>query len=319
MSKQAVIIYQHVDHPEWGRGVVVEADAGRQDRLDISFEKGGRRTILKTFSSKLMPVVMPTDEAVSLGAKLSNRRAPSARAGVKKSKSAGAASVFPTFEAQLAYFLKQFPDGFRGETFEKEERGAAGAKRRKTDKGPAIEEAAVCLSKESFATQSEEWIFDQVANLLRTTSFVHPLEGANSLDSMKPEYRSEYVDALKNLLYGTEDEGDRFDRWVAAIRLDDTKGEPKRPSWPLTTMLPAVVHPETNVCVKPTFFQRQAALMKVPLDYQPKPDALVYSRFQNVVRKTEEALREAGQDPRDFVDVSSFICLTQSVKLDPKD
>lgn len=319
MSKQAVIIYQHVDHPEWGRGVVVDPDSGRRDRLDISFEKGGRRTILKSFSSKLMPVVMPTDEAVSLGAKLSSRRVPSSRPGVKKSKSAAAKSMFPTFDAQLAYFLSQFPDGFRGEKFEKDERGAPGAKRRKTDKGPAIEEAAECLSEEAFSTQSEEWIFDRVANLFRTTSFVHPLEGANSLDSMKPEYRGEYIAALQNLLYGTEDEGDRFDRWVAAIRLDDAKGEPKRPSWPLTTMLPAVVHPDTNVCVKPTFFQRQADLMKVPLDYQPKPDALVYSRFQTVVRKTDEALREAGQDPRDFVDVHSFICLTQSIKLEQKD
>lgn len=319
MSKQAVIIYQHVDHPEWGRGVVVEAEAGRRDRLDISFEKGGRRTILKTFSSKLMPVVMPTDEAVSLGTKLASRRAPSTRAGTKKSKSSAAKSMFSSFEAQLAYFLKQFPDGFLGEKFEKDERGAPGAKRRKTDKGPAVEEARACLSEEAFATQDEAWIFDQVANLFRTTSFVHPLEGANSLDSMKPEYRTEYVEALKNLLYGTEDEGDRFDRWVAAIRLDDAKGEPKRPSWPLTTMLPAVVHPDVNVCVKPTFFQRQAALMNVPLDYQPKPDALVYSRFQTVVRKTDEALRSAGQEPRDFVDVHSFICLTQSVKLDPKD
>lgn len=319
MSKQAVIVYQHVDHPEWGRGIVIAPESGRADRLDITFEKGGRRTILKSYSAKLAPVVMPTDEAKALGDKLASRRAPSSRAGAKKSKGAVAVSVFPSFEAQLQHFEEAFPGGLRGDKFERDERGAPDAKRRKTDKGPAVEDAAAWLGEESFASHDEAWIFEHASTLLRTTSFVHPLEGANSLGGMKPEYRSEFVQALRELLHGTDDEADRFERWVAAIRLEDANGNPKRPSWPLTTVFAALVHPSTHVCVKPTFYQRQASMLKVPLDYQPKPEYAVYARFQNVVRKTEEALRAAGQDPRDLVDVGSFICLTQSVKPDAKD
>lgn len=319
MSKQAVIVYQHVDHPEWGRGVVVNAESGRPDRLDLTFEKGGRRTILKSYSAKLAPVIMPTDEAKLLGDKLANRRAPARATGAKKTRSSTGAPIYTSFEAQLKYFEDAFPGGFRGDKYERDVRGAAGNKRRKTDTGAAVADAAAYLSQEAFENHDEAWIFDHVSTLLRSTSFVHPLEGANSLGTIKPEFRSEFVQALRDLLHGTGDEADRFDRFVDAVKLEDTHGNPRRPTWPLTTVLRALVHPEEQVCVKPTFFQRQAELFKVPLDYQPRPDSSVYARFLTVTRKTEEALRAAGQDPRDLVDVHSFICFTQAAKPAAKD
>lgn len=319
MSKQAVIVYQHVDHPEWGRGVVVNTESGRTDRFDITFEKGGRRTILKSYSAKLTPVIMPTDEAKVLGDKLANRRSPAKATGSKKPRASTGAPIYTTFEAQLKYFEDAFPGGFRGDKYERDVRGGPNAKRRKTDTGAAVADAAEFLSEASFDSHDEAWIFEHVSTLLRTTSFVHPLEGANSLGTIKAEHRSEFVQALRDLLHGTGDEADRFDRFVDAVKLEDANGNERRPTWPLTTVLNALVHPEQHVCVKPTFFQRQAELFKVPLDYQPRPDSSVYGRFLNVTRKTEEALRAAGQDPRDLVDVHSFICFTQSAKPDAKD
>lgn len=316
MSKQAVVIYQHVDHPEWGRGVVVPAESGRADRLDLSFEMSGRRTILKSYAAKLTRVDMPAEEAQILGEKLASRRAaaPPSRINTKKPKGAAAVASFPSFEAQVRQFETWFPGGFAGETFLREERGLPEGRRRKTDKGPAIAEAAEALSQEAFASGDPEAIFEAVCELVRSTSFVHPLEGANSLGSMKPEYRGEFLESLRDLLYGTHDYGVRFDRFVASVRLEDAKGAEKRPSWPLVTMFAALVHPAEHVCVKPTFFQRQAALLRIPVDYQPRPDGLVYSQLLAVTRRTEEQLRAAGHEPRDLVDVFSFISATQSGK-----
>lgn len=319
MSKQDVAIFQHTDHPEWGRGVVLALEGGRADRLDISFETGGRRTILKSYSAKLRPVTMSAEDARLLGEKLANRRSASAsRSPTKKSKAALGVPAFATFDAQRAQFEAAFPGGFRGEKFEREVRGLPGAKRKKTDTGPALADAAEALSAKALAERDPAAIFDSVTALVRTTSFVHPLEGANLLGTMKPEHRPEFVEALKELLHGTHDASDRFDRFVSAIRFEDAKGAPKRPSWPLATLFAALVHPTVHVCVKPTFFQKQAALVAVPLDYQPTPASHVYTQLLAVVRKTQDALRAAGQDPRDLVDVASFICLTHGAKTEAK-
>ena len=314
MSKPAVVLYQHADHPEWGRGVALPQGGGRADRIDLSFELGGRRTILKRFSAKLAPVEMSRDEATALGEKLAGRRSASAtvRTGAKRPK--GVASTIATFDAQLLQFEAAFPGGFRGEKFESEERGVAGAKRRKSDKGAAIADAAAVLGEQAFAGGDAEAVFEAATALVRNTTLVHPLEGANTLGTMAAEHRGEFVAALRELLYGTHDEGDRFERFVAAIRLGGGSVAAKRPSWPLATMFAALVHPTRHVCVKPTFFQKQAALLKLPLDYQPLPSAEVYAQFVTMVRKTEAALRAAGQDPRDLVDVCSFICLTHGAK-----
>lgn len=313
MSSKAVIVYEHVDHPEWGRGVV-DPTPGRDDRLDLAFERGGRRVILKRFSFKLMPIILPTAEAVSLGASLLKRREAALRAGARKPGAPKVVSAFTSFESQLAAFLEVFPDGFMGEAFVTGERGAPDAKRKKTDTGAAIPDAQAALSPEAFETKSTDEIFAEVSRLLRTTAFVHPLEGATSLETMKDEDRGNFVEALRALLHGEGDEAERFNAWVDAIRIEDAKGSPRRPTWPLTTMLQAIVHPETHICIKPTYFQRQATVMNVPLGYEPRPEHSIYARFLDTARKTQAALEAAGQTPRDLVDVASFICRTQATK-----
>lgn len=313
MASQDVQIITHADHPEWGRGVILPVQGGRADRIDISFEMGGRRTILRTFATKLKPVAMAADEAKLLGDRLASRRSasgPVKTSSKKKPKGAVAAVSFPTFEAQLAAFETAYPGGFRGEAFERDVRGLPDAKRKKSDTGPALAEAAKSLGKQAFESQDANALFEAAASLVKNTAFVHPLEGANLLGALKEEQRPAFVAALRDLLHGTDEEADRFDRFVSAIKLDGDK----RPTWPLVTIFAALVHPTRHVCVKPTAFQKQAALLRVALDYQPLPTSTVYDRFLATVRKTEEALKNAGQSPRDLVDVASFIGVTQSAK-----
>lgn len=315
MTSKATSIVQHADHPEWGRGVVLPSQGGRTDRFDISFEMGGRRTILKTFAEKLNPVVLPAEEARALGDRLASRRSASgsSRASSKKPKAA-VAPAFATFEEQLASFLEAYPDGFGGERFEREVRGLPGAKRKKTDTTPALADAAAALGPQSFEEHDAAWIFAAAAKLVKDTAFVHPLEGANLLGAMPEESRAAFVEALRELLHGTDEAADRFDRFVSAIKLEDGKEAAKRPTWPVATVFAALVHPTEHICVKPTVFQKQAALLRVPLDYQPLPTSTVYARFLTMARKTEEALKAAGQEPRNLVDVASFIGLAQGAK-----
>jgi len=314
MSSDTPTIVEHLDNPQWGRGVVLPQQDGRSDRLDISFEAGGRRTILKTFAAKLKAVVMPEEEAKARGARLAHRRSAAAPSRAKAKKPKASASSFANFEAQLALFLKAFPEGFAGEKFDREVRAVPGGKRKKTDGAPDLAEAIAALSAQSFAEREASWIFEAAVKLVKDTGFVHPLEGANLLSAMPEESRVAFVAALRELLHGSDEAGDRFDRFVSAVKLPDGKEGTKRPSWPVATVFAALVHPTQHVCVKPTVFQKQAALMGVGLEYESTPSSTVYARFLETARKTEEALKAAGQQPKDLVDVASFIGFTHSAK-----
>jgi hypothetical protein len=287
---------------------------GRLDRMDLSFESGGRRVLMKSFATKLVPVEIDPEDAKLLASRLSARRTTTGpvKIGLKK-KSAGAAASFASFDAQLRFFEAEYPGGLHGEKFMREERAESGAAK-KGDKGAASAAAMKALSAEAFAAGDTEQLFAAVTDLVKSTNFVHPLEGAAAVGKMKPEHRAGFISALGALLHGSGDEGARFDRFVSAVQLEESDGSAKRPSWPLVTMFAALVHPDKHICVKPTFVQKQAALARVHLDYQPTPSWLVYEQCLEVARKTRASLEAAGQQPRDLLDVYSFIALTQGAK-----
>lgn len=311
-------VYRHADHPEWGRGIVLPAAAGRMDRLDLSFETGGRRILMKTFASKLTVVDMPEAEADVLREKLAARRASNTPIVTKKKKPGAAKSpvAVPDFEAQLALFKKLFPEGFQAVQFERAEEKPTGPAA-KPKRVLAVH--SVALAKKSFAPAafSSDVPFTAAAELAKSSGLVHPLDGAALLGTVTEADRPKFLAALKSLLHGTESEATRFDGFVTALTEIAGAGA-KRPSWPLATMFAALSDPTNQVCVKPTAFRLQAAMLKLPLDYTPAPSFAVYEQFLAVAKATEKALKDAGEQPRDLLDVHTFISATHGAKVPEK-
>jgi hypothetical protein len=295
--------------PDWGRAALLD---DREGKLTLLFEHGGRRVFAKAQVKGLKQAELAADEARTVDARLRGRPMPQRNSAKKLSKSKSAAlraptAAFASFEAQVAWFEKIFPGGFAGEKYISEERGAADAKGKKGHKTAAIALAQAQLSPEQLASATPEETFEVAKKLLSFTNLVFPMEGPLLFKSMKEEDRPGFVAALGALLHGEGAYGPRFERFTDSLRFWDDKGQAKKVTWPLATLLQAFYAPEQHSFVKPTIFEKQALVLNLKPDKQQLVNSTGYAAFLDVARKTSERLVSAGYAPRDLMDVYSFI------------
>ena len=308
-------VFLQESQPDWGFGIVLE---DRIDKWILLFEKGGRRVFEKRLAKGLKPVELSADAARALDSKLRGRRAPGAVSKTAKKKPLGRTLQLPqtyaSFEDQLRWFEARFVGGFQGEAFLSEERGHPDSKGRKGYKEAAIALAREQLSPERFKAASPEELFEAAKRVVQFTTIVHPMEGAIAFGSMKAEDRAAFITSLGELLHGVGDHGGRLEGFIDSMRITDAKGKVKKITWPMATILPAMYHPKEHICVKPVYFEQQALIVGLPADKSAPPSGPGYSRFLAVALETQRMLVEAGQAPRDLMDVYSFIWLSQSEK-----
>jgi hypothetical protein len=314
-ERQRPAVFALESQPAWGLGIVLEE---RPDKWVLLFEGGGRRIFDKRLAKGLHPVEMGLEEARTLDAKLRGRRLPAVGAagktgGVKKS-APRRTPTYASFEEQVRWFEAFFAGGFQGERFIAEERGHPESKGKNGYKQAAIALARERLSQERFAAGDVEELFEGAHKVLLFTQIIHPMEGTIAFGSMKAEDRAPFVHALGELLHGEGDYGARFERFIAAVCISDAKGKAKKVTWPMATLLPALYRPEEYVCVKPTCFEQQAPLVGLSVSRSATLNGTNHALFLEVARATEKRLHEAGLQPRDLMDVYSFIWRSQAAK-----
>ncbi|WP_437897137.1 hypothetical protein [Sorangium sp. So ce124] len=314
----APIIVKHPGCPQWGLGYLVEE---RDEKRFYDFEDGLNHSIAKAFWSKLEPVQLGDDEASALEARIRGLRdRPSAAA--KKQRARVVAPPVTSFDEQVASFETQFEGGFGGPQFIAEERGAAGGegaegpasgakKKSKAFKQGAIETARALLAKgELEALLAAGNLTDFMERITKVhksaTGLLHPLGDLIPFNKMPAEHHRAYAEAVVDLLYGAGDYAARFDRLAGVL------AAAKVVTWPLVTILGALVYPGEHVFVKPSFFEKQAAVLGFNLAYDRAPSAEGYARMQSLARELERRLRERGLAPRDLMDVYAFLWRTIS-------
>lgn len=301
------VVFKHEGMPDWGPGLVVQ---DLPQHWVIFFEKAGEKKFVKDKAKVLVPVTLEEGALKSLTVKALGRKpraAPTAslKPGQKK-PAAKKTARFLTFKDQVAAFEKIFVGGFTGERFVKEERGG------EETKEAAIALAQKELSKEAFAGPTEA-VFESAKKLLKATNIVFPIEGAIPFGQLTGDAQKKAIDGLKELLHGTGDYAERLEKFTAALELKDKNG-PKKVTWPLATVFGALFNPKEWVAVKPTAFASQAATIGLQVEKSQPVKAEGYQQFANVVAKTKEMLVAAGHQPRDLMDVFSFISRTHSEK-----
>jgi hypothetical protein len=297
------------NQPDWGLAALLDE---RDGKLVLLFEQGGRRVFKKAQVKGLKPAELSADEARTVDARLRGRPVPSGAARKKpgKAKSATArplTAAFPSFEAQVRWFETFFPGGFEGEKFLSEERGSPEAKGKKGYKTAAMALARERLSPERLASSTPDEVFEVTKKLLNFTNLLFPMEGPIPFKSLKEEDRAVFMAALGELLHGEGAYGPRFERFTDSVRLSDDKGQARKVTWPLATLLQALYAPGQHTFVKPTFFEKQALLFNLTADRSQRVTSDGYTTFLDVARKTSERLVAAGHTPRDLMDVYSFI------------
>ncbi|UQA62106.1 hypothetical protein [Polyangium aurulentum] len=311
------LIVKHSACPEWGLGYLVEE---RDDKRIYDFEDGRNHSIAKAYWSKLEPVELGSAEARALEKKVRGLR--DQRPSPGKAKPRAVAPVFPSFDAQVKRFEEIFPGGFAGERFMQEERGeepggaAATGKKAKGFKTAAIETTRRLLSREEMDKQIAAGAFgDAVANVKAVHkaagNLLHPLGDLIPFGKMPTENQRAFVEAAREMLHGSGPAEERFDKLVAALAQSNLA------TWPLATVLGALYAPEEHVFVKPSFYEKQAALLSFDLRYERVPSSAAYARMQALSREVEKRLVSRGHAPRDQMDVYAFIWRTLSPQKKP--
>ncbi len=211
-----------------------------------------------------------------------------------------------TLEEQLRIFVIQQPNGFPGATWQTSRRGVEAARRLKRHRDPAIADARERLSEAAIdAAIAGERAGDIHAAALEILDSVDVVN-AKQVEPLKllPEARhGAFVTALRELLWGDGNYDLRFERLVATLALTAKRG----PSWQLATALPALVHPDQQICIRPSSFKKQALYMAPRLVYAVTPNASLYARYLDMARSVALRLTEADQPPADLWDVYDFM------------
>lgn len=307
---------KHETMPAWGVGLVVQ---DLPNHWVIFFEHAGEKKFVKAMAKVLSPVKLEADELAKLQTRATGRRPKAGpkpslklRTGKKPAAKKSSAPRFAKFEDQLALFEKLFAGGFQGEAFTKEERGVIGAD--EEYKEGAIAMAQAKLSAAAFASASPDDLFKAAQEVLSATNIVFPIEGPIPFRQLAGDDRTKAMAALKDVLHGSGDYGERLERFAAAINLKDSKGEGKKVTWPLATVFGALFDPKQHTCVKPTAFAAQAVTLGLTVQKTQALNAAGYKMFLEVATRTQALLKEAGAQPRDLVDVYTFIWRTHAEK-----
>ncbi len=313
-SVSAPVIVKHPGCPEWGLGFLAEE---RDDKRFYDFEDGLVHSIAKAFWSKLEPVSLGAAEARALEKKVRGlKEARSTSSG--KPKPRAVAPVLASFDVQVTRFAEMYPGGFAGERYTKDERGdvaegadAATVKKAKGGRTAAITMAKKLLSREEMDRQIGASAFADVITNIKAVhkgagGLLHPLGDMIPFNKMLPEHDQAVAEASRDLLYGTASFDERFDKLVAVL------AKAHLATWPLVTLLAALTSPDEHVFVKPSYYEKQAALLSFDLRYERVPSAAAYGRMRALVEELTKRLAAKGQTPRDRLDVYTFIWKTHS-------
>ena len=300
-------IFEHTSRKDWGRSVLL---LEIPDKRTFLFEDGAERSFRPDYWHKMEVVDVQASEAVRID-RLARRNQAPAPGSARKSK-APPKKPDITFEQQVAYFMTLYPVGFEDEAYVKTERGEPSAKGAEKLKEAALERAEDLLSQrgldELIGAGSYEELHQMLHELLISTKGTTQKAEATRFRNLPEDLRETVALTLRELLYGERSYPIRFDSFVAALDVEDGA------TWPLATLLQALVYPADHVFVKPTFFKKQALILDIDPKYDTTPNATTYEQFLQTARRTMELLQEAGQRPRDLWDVHVFICKTLSPK-----
>jgi len=280
------------------------------DKRTFLFEDGAERSFRPDYWHKMEIIEVQSNEAVRID-RLARRNQTPAPGSTRKSK-APPKKPDITFEQQVAYFMKLYPVGFEDEAYIKAERGESGAKGAEKLKEAALERAEDLLSQKNLQelidSGNYEDLHQMIYEFLTSTKSTTQKAEATRFKNMSEDMRETFARSLYELLYGERTYPIRFDSLVAALDIEGGA------TWPLATLLPALVYPADHVFVKPTFFKKQALILDIDPKYDTTPNATTYEQFNQAAKRTMELLQEAGQRPRDLWDVHVFICKTLSPK-----
>ena len=275
---------RHPKVPGWGIGKVMQVTSDGKAR--IFFIHAGEKTIL------LSRVDFEKIEDEEASHPILDNPSFFERAAVKGHRS------LP--DARLD-FLKLFPDGFEDAGYLKEERNY---------KMEARKLLLELLNEQSYRELLESGNFDEIVRralqVVNKTNLIFPNEKMRLRDGLKtPAQVQFFAERLFDLLYGAGEFRKRFEDFAACLE------EIEAAKWTTMTYFPFLAFPDEHMFLKPEITKHAAALTKAELNYKPDLNWLTYSCLLDFARYLKDELIAMEMNPRDMIDVQSFMwCIT---------
>jgi hypothetical protein len=273
----------HPQKPEWGPGLVAEANQGGKVR--VIFVDGGEKLLQLRHAN--LEIFTGQDDRLD---RLS-------------SDDSGSGADLLGAQRAREKFLAVYPDGCRGEEYVAAER---------KDKDSAAALMAELMSEDALAEliDTENWseVADRANKVLAATKLVVPSERKLLREGLTDERLAEnFTRSLCNLLYGFgAGEGDqeegmrrRFERYIEALK------DLKVPKWSVATYFLFMRFPDEHMLLRPTFVQRAATAFRFELRYKAELNWLTYARLMELGRLILKETEDLGA--KNMFDVQSYI------------
>ncbi|HKD99978.1 MAG TPA: hypothetical protein VKE69_03135 [Planctomycetota bacterium] len=271
-------VVRHSGCPEWGVGHVLEI---RGSLAIVCFEGSDRHREFRLPATQLQV----SQESMSAPP----RRCPHRTARPSSRKAAVAKNV-ASFEDVLAQFRSAFPQGFASDAWKKErtERDAVFARVRET------------LPRERWRSLAASGV-EELGKLHRAvfhgTTLLHPVQ-AMRVSAIKD---GAFWVAYASWAWDDSPEPAAFDLLVAGLSAAD------QATWPNATALRGVIHPATDLLVKPDSVKRVAASLHHELGYDSKPTFAGYRKLLDFAGVVRSRLESESMKPADLWDVCGFV------------
>ena len=272
----------HPNKREWGLGKVL---AIGEDRIDVFFVGAGNKQLSTNYVTLELAEASEASHPL-----LDNLTAASQEKG----------SNFISLPEAIQKFLSAFPGGFEGSRFHSEEREYKVAAHELCLKLLAENEFDCLLGASDYAT-----ICERARRVESATNLLASFEKIKFNDALKnPQNQKQFATGLFDFLYGKEDPSTQFSRFAQTLT------EMEIAKWPIATYFGFVRFPEHRIFIKPEVTQKAAALCCWEINYQSELNWRTYSGVQSLYHYMREQLDRAGLNPRDMIDVQSFVWCT---------
>ncbi|OGH56976.1 MAG: hypothetical protein A3G34_07130 [Candidatus Lindowbacteria bacterium RIFCSPLOWO2_12_FULL_62_27] len=210
-----------------------------------------------------------------------------------------------TAPAAMQKFRNIFKDGFDAPSYTSKERD--------------YKWTAHCLWNDSLNREeytrllsNEEWeeIVVRALAVEAKTNLLSPYEKMPLRDALKTSAAAKtFCRGLYDLIYGDDGFENRFDRFTGTL---EALPQPKSSTvkWPIQTFFPFIAMPGNHLFLKPEVTNQAAERRGYQLNYKSEPNWLTYSCLLKFARIVKDELVSAGLNPRDMIDIQSYIWVT---------
>ena len=216
----------------------------------------------------------------------------------------------PTIETPKEKFLRFCPGGFSDPVYLKHERNYNWA---------AHEAWNELLNQDEFDRLLSNEEYDEIARRAMrveatTRMLLSRFEKSALHDAVKGKAAKLFSHGLFDLIYGSNDFNERFEEFVLDLgSLPDKQTSPLK--WPIATIFPFIALPQDHIFLKPNVSKDAASRRKVSLNYKSHPNWMTYSSLLELTKVIRSEV--ADLNPRDMIDIQSYIWVTESWKRNP--